>query len=230
MGIRADLDKKTHEARFYFRLVAEPRWKDFQYQNPIFCSARDDTGKTHSPDEKINRLPHWNQSRGNVVDFTQDWAAIKVAPVARTVSAISSLSFEVPIRIVHTRQECRFTEKEVGASASKVVGDRTFTLKKLGFEGRAVQATVFLPGAKNMVWGSFEFRLEQDGKKIGVVYPRMSSASPQGIEYRLEGNISGRRKPDSPCELVISFPGETSERKFRFDFRNVKLPYPMTSL
>jgi len=165
-----------------------------------------------------------------VVEFDQDWSAVKIAPVSRTSTAFTQLSIEVPIRIVLTRQTCRFTEKEVGPSSSKVVGDRTFVLKKLGIEGRTVQATLVLPGAKNVTFGSDEFCLEQDGKKIATLYPRMASSSSSGVEYRIEGTISGGRNSDAPCELVISFPGETSERTFRFDFEDVKLPYPRTSL
>ena len=56
---------------------------------------------------------------------------------------------------------------------------------------------------------------------------RTAAHRQSGMDISLEGRVRGRLKSDEAYDLVVSFPGKTTALKYQFEFKNLKLPYPV---
>lgn len=227
IALKANLHDDSREARFYFCILAEPKWKDFQYQNPALVTAQDDRSRSYSRGPQGGPQDYWNGSRSNLMDFDNDWGAVKVSGLSARAATLTDLSIEVPVRIIHTTRQCRFENVKPESPITKSVGDRTFKLKEFGIDSRTVRACISVAGVQGLGMTSYKFALEKGGREIGFLQMQTATTSKTGAEYRLEGQVQERITPGESCDLVVRFPGKTTDRKFRFDFKDLKLPYPV---
>ena len=227
VALKTNLHDDSREARFYLCILAEPKWKFFQSQNPLLVTARDDRGRAYSLGSEALSQEYWNSSRSNLMDFDNDWAAVKLSRLSPRATTLKVLSIEVPVRIIHTTRQCRFEDVKPDSQATKTIDGRTFKLKKFEIDGGTVRACLSITGTEAWSTNSFEYTVEKGGKKIGTMSMRTASGKQSSVELRLEGRVRGRIKPGESCDFVVQFPGKTTVRKYRFDFKDLKLPYPV---
>ncbi|MHC4599118.1 MAG: hypothetical protein ACYS47_08945 [Planctomycetota bacterium] len=220
--------KGKREAVFAFIMMAEPKWRDFQVQPPGLVSAMDDHGTIRcDKDVESNRSSYWRESGSNVVEFNRAWAEVRV-PVAELSTLMTRLTVEVPVRLVRKRHELRFDGVGQGAKTEpKTVGGREFSLDGLTLGEDGVEVKLTVRGMKidqTRTFGHYRFALQRKGKPYCDLYLQDIAQTDEGVQLTLRGFSQGGKEAEEAVDLTVTFPGETLEKKVRFDFENIRLP------
>lgn len=227
-SLKSDLKTGDFTSKFGFRVMAEPKVTDFQFQSPLAYSTEDDKGNEVSCSTVPNA--YWQEAMSSQMDFTHEWTAMDIPLKSKSVGSFRKLEIQVPIRTVISKNQisfpCPLTEDVCEIKKNGL----TFKLNSFDALENSVTGNLAVHDFPSTTWGSpgFDFYLEQDGERVAQLYSSSTSTSMSGdtvsMEFTLAGRFIRNWQHDEPCELLIFWPDKTSEETLLFEFRDVPLP------
>ncbi len=223
VAVIQDFDTNKRSVEIGTVIIPEPKINALMYKSAQSVEVTDNLGKKS---KGISRYrSNWQYSRDGLISFNRNWQKISVGTVSDNAVTISSLSFEVPVRIIKQVDKIMFKDAiKAKIPLEKPAGKLKVALTSFELKGGKVMAKVKISGKELPSWGSCKWNLEQNGKNLGELYPRRSESFPNARVFHIQSSGILNLKKDKPMDLAVTLPGKTLETKLKFNFKDIPLP------
>jgi len=228
--LKRDLLTDRWEARFFFRIVMEPRWRKFRYKKPIVAAATGVHGErlfVPGSDESLV----WQRASGPVVDFSDDRSALVVPLPDGPSTRIGSIRIRFFLQLITSWKRVELPVPVMNRRATLRRDSVSYTLDRVElpkldkvFPGDASLCVKLLVQREDdLGFDDLEFAIDKDGKTVGWLRPMTVIGDPEETEYTLRGGFNTAPPPPAPWTLVIRKPEATRNGHLDFTFKEFDL-------